>query len=147
MQFIGGGLFARYCDAIGVRHPAVDELIAYVDSFAQCDICDWGENLAVLDVHGLGDLPPPDVAAELPYDVDGEFHHAVEYLTEIYMSVHMGAVTQQPQHFLRQLQTIVSKHGVSLPDLRVFVQPNGRQSFGDCVDDETLNKWRAALSC
>ncbi|PHQ36109.1 hypothetical protein [Rhodopirellula bahusiensis] len=130
-----------------MRHPAVVELIAYVDSFAQCDICDWGENLALLDLHGLGDLPPPDIAAQLPYEVGGDFHHAVENLTEIYMSVHMGAVTQQPQHFLLELLAIVAPHAISLPDLDVFVQPSGRGTFGDRIEDETLNKWRAALRC
>ena len=67
LQFIGGGLFSQYCDAIGVRHPAVDELIAYVDSIAQSpDLYIWGEKLGLLDVHGLGDLPPPEIAAQLP---------------------------------------------------------------------------------
>ncbi|WP_158231108.1 hypothetical protein [Rhodopirellula bahusiensis] len=146
MQFIGGGLFARYCDAIGVRHPAVDELIAYIDSIAQSpDLYIWGENLGLLDVHGLGDLPPPEIAAELPYEIGGEFHRAVESLVEIYMSDHMGAVTDNPQRFIRELFAIVSKHGATLPDLNVFVQPNGRRSFGDRVDDETLHKWRTAL--
>ena len=146
LQFIGGGLFSQYCDAIGVRHPAVDELIAYVDSIAQSpDLYIWGEKLGLLDVHGLGDLPPPEIAAQLPYEIGGEFHHAVESLVEIYMADHMGAVTDNPQRFTRELLAIVSTHGVSLPDLSVFVQPNGRRSLGDRADDETLQKWRAAL--
>lgn len=148
LQFIGGGLFSRYCDVIGVRHAAIDELIAYIDSIAQShDLYLWGENLCLLDVHGLGDLPPPEIASELPYEIGGEFHRAVESLVEIYMADHMGAVTDNPQRFTRELLTIVSKHGVSLPDLSVFVQPNGRRSFGDLADDETLQKWRAALRC
>jgi len=148
LQFIGGGLFSRYCDAIGVHHPAVDELIAYIDAIAQSpDLYVWGENLSLLDVHGLGDLPPPEIAAELPYEIDGEFYRAVEFLVEIYMADHMGAVTQDPQRFTHELLAIVSKHGVSLPDLNVFVQSNGRRSFGDRVDDETLEKWRAAIRC
>lgn len=148
LQFIGGGLFSQYCAAIGVHHPAVDELIAYVDSIAQSpDLYNWGENLGLLDVHGLGDLPPPEIAAELPYEIGGEFHRAVESLVEIYMADHMGAVTQNPQRFTRELLDIVSAHGVSLPELSVFVQPNGQQSLGDCVDDETTQKWRAVFRC
>ena len=61
------------------------------------------------------------------------------------MADHMGAVTDNPQRFTRELLAIVSTHGVSLPDLSVFVQPNGRRSLGDRADDETLQKWRAAL--
>ena len=95
----------------------------------------------------MGDLPPPEIAAELPYEIGGEFHRAVETLVEIYMSDHMGAITDNPQRFTRKLLAIVSNYGATLPDLNVFLQPNGSRSFGDRVDDETLQKWRAALRC
>ena len=130
-----------------MNHPAISELIKYVESAAQTrDYFWWGENLSLLDVHGLGDLPPAEFVSKLPYEIDGDFHCAVEYLTEISMSVHNGRVTRQPQVFLGKLLNIVTKHGISLPNLDVFVQKNGRGSLGPWIDDQTLQIWRVAMS-
>lgn len=146
LQFLGAIAFARYCAKIGVRHRAVDELVGHLCALSQTDdFPEWESQLMVLDLHGMGDLPPDDVISELPYDIGGEFHHAVECVVEITMSIAYGAIDDKPQRFLGNLMAIATGRGVALPAIDDFWQPESRRSFGDPIDDETFAEWSAFL--
>ena len=146
LQFVGAIALARYCHINDIRHDAVDSLVAHLCKLARVDdFPEWESQLMALPLHGMGDLPPQDVLATLPYTVGGEFHQLVENVVEITMSIAYGKVTNEPQQYLNTVLSITANSGVVLPPAKEFEIPSSFDGFGDAIDDDLYAKWCSFL--
>ncbi|WP_208456085.1 hypothetical protein [Burkholderia ubonensis] len=116
MQRYASSCLRRYCEVKGLSHPAVDALLAHLDSIATSrDLAEWERKGALLDLNGRGDPIPADITFALSEEERSAFAELVESVVEVGIVDLYGAKTDLPLRFLDKAMRILERNGIPLP--------------------------------
>ncbi|WP_198432455.1 hypothetical protein [Burkholderia ubonensis] len=116
MQRYASSCLRRYCEVKGLSHPAVDALLAHLDSIATSrDLAEWERKGAWLDLNGRGDPIPADITFALSEAERSAFAELVESVVEVGIVDLYGAKTDLPLRFLDKAMRILERNGIPLP--------------------------------
>ncbi|WP_198294261.1 hypothetical protein [Burkholderia ubonensis] len=116
MQRYASSCLRRYCEVKGLSHPAVDALLAHLDSIATSrDLAEWERKGAWLDLNGRGDPIPADITFALSAEERSAFAELVESVVEVGIVDLYGAKTDLPLRLLDKAMRILERNGIPLP--------------------------------
>ena len=115
-QFQGAECLKAFCKHFGIEHPAIDELVAHLESLpVNQTFSAWERRGAGLHLVGRGDATPADVTASVPEELLKDFDELVEYAVEIGIADAYGADTEMPDVYLQKCVNIAASHKVNVP--------------------------------
>lgn len=118
LQRYASKLLRAYCEAKSIRHEAIDELTAHLDSFPDGGgLADWEQKGALLLLNGRGDDMPSDLEQSIPSQDIDDFRHVVDSAVEVGIVDIYGASTDLPVKFIEKISSILRKNNIDLPQL------------------------------
>jgi hypothetical protein len=111
-------LLRAYCEAKSIRHEAIDELTAHLDSFPDGGgLAVWEKKGALLPLNGRGDDMPSDLEQSIPSQVIDDFRRVIDCAVEVGIVDIYGAPTDSPVKFIEKISSIVRKNDIDFPQL------------------------------
>ncbi|MGE8415328.1 MAG: hypothetical protein ACN6QY_23490 [Pseudomonas sp.] len=113
-----------YCQAQGITHPCIDELLEHLRSMARYpNLALWEQAGAGLALNGRGDDMPATLRAMLNPELAERFHTLVCNVVEVGLADMYGQDSTLPQHFLAQVEAMLERANVELPKHRNNSKP------------------------
>jgi|GEM_PF-2335658 len=124
LQVKGAYCLEAFCRHHGIRHPAVEPLIAHLLSIAEADnLPAWEEAGQRLPLNGRGDPEPGDLDEAVPARLRADFRQLVHATVEIGLVDFHGASTYRPLEFYEDCKRLLKKHRVPAPPQISELQP------------------------
>ncbi|RQQ02771.1 hypothetical protein DF107_35275 [Burkholderia stagnalis] len=117
-QLYASSCLRRYCELMGISHPAISELLDHLDSIASGkSLAEWDAKGALLDLNGRGDPIPVSLRSMMSGDDLIEFENLVDSVVEVGIVDLYGAKTNLPLKFLDKAMLVLERRGLPLPEL------------------------------
>ncbi len=105
-----------YCQAQGITHPCIDELLEHLRSMARYpNLALWERAGAGLVLNGRGDDMPESLCAMLNTQQTEQLQALTCNVVEVGLADMYGQDSTLPQHFLAQVEAMLERANVELP--------------------------------
>ncbi len=105
-----------YCQAQGITHPSIDELLEHLRSMARYpNLALWERAGAGLALNGRGDDMPESLCAMLNTQQTEQLQALTCNVVEVGLADMYGQDSTLPQHFLAQVEAMLERANVELP--------------------------------
>lgn len=113
-----------YCQAQGITHPCIDELLEHLRSMARYpNLALWERAGAGLALNGRGDDMPESLCAMLNTQQTEQLQALTCNVVEVGLADMYGQDSTLPQHFLAQVEAMLERANVELPKHRNNSKP------------------------
>ena len=142
MQVIGAIYFKKYCDQLEIEHSSIDEFFNHLLSIACAEnLVDWESTGTKISLSGRGDALPNNLLKLLNKEKSNELSKIADLACEISLSQMYGALDlEQSESFLKQVEDIACRKGVSKLDYSIFAIPG--LGWGEAVELDLAVQWR-----
>lgn len=124
LQVKGAHCLEAFCRHYGIRHEAVEQLIAHLLSIARTDsLPAWELAGQLLPLNGRGDPRPDDLDEAVPNVVREDFYRLLEATIEIGLVDANEVSIYPPQECYETCKRLLRKHGVPTPPQIAELQP------------------------
>lgn len=108
-----------YCQAQGIAHPCIDELLEHLRSMASySNLALWEQAGADLALNGRGDDMPASLCAMLDTQQAEQLQALACNVVEVGLADMYGQGSTLPQYFLAQVEAMLERANVQLPEGR-----------------------------
>lgn len=105
-----------YCQAQGIAHPCIDELLEHLRSMADYpNLALWEQAGAGLALNGRGDDMPASLCAMLDTQQAEQLQALACNVVEVGLADMYGQNSALPPHFVAQVEAMLERASVELP--------------------------------